>query len=239
MPASNSVIRREHRPDCPDNSPGRCSLRLVKDTNVVVTGGRGALGTGVVAVLQARGANVIVAPDPPELDLTDEKAASEFFAKLPPLWGSIHVVGGFAMKPLADTTLADFEKQWRLNTVTCFLSCREAVRSMRKTGKGGRIVNVAARPVVQPVGGMTAYVTSKAGVASLTQTLAAELLAERILVNAVLPSTIDTPANRASMPNADHGAWPKPAELAEAIGFLVSPENTVTSGTLLPVYGRA
>jgi NAD(P)-dependent dehydrogenase (short-subunit alcohol dehydrogenase family) len=82
-------------------------------------------------------------------------------------------------------------------------------------------------------------VTAKAGVASLTQTLAAELLGDRILVNAVLPSTIDTPANRASMPKADHDAWPKPAEIAEAIAFLASTENAVTSGTLVPVYGRA
>ena len=211
----------------------------MKNRNVVVTGGRGALGKGVVAVLEARGANVIVAPDPPELDLSSEDGATAFFAKLPPLWASIHLVGGFAMKPLVDTSLADFEKQWRLNTVTCFLSCREAVRALRKTGDGGRIVNVAARPVVAPVGGMAAYVASKAGVASLTQTLAVELATDRILVNAVLPSTIDTPANRAAMPKADHAAWPKPEELAEAIAFLASPENTLTSGTLLPVFGRA
>jgi NAD(P)-dependent dehydrogenase (short-subunit alcohol dehydrogenase family) len=211
----------------------------VKNRNVVVTGGRGALGKGVVAVLEARGANVIVAPDPPELDLSSEDSATAFFAKLPPLWASIHLVGGFAMKPLVDTSLSDFEKQWRLNTVTCFLSCREAVRAIRKTGDGGRIINVAARPVVAPVGGMAAYVASKAGVASLTQTLAVELAADRILVNAVLPSTIDTPANRASMPKADHASWPKPEEIAEAIAFLASPESSLTSGTLLPVFGRA
>jgi NAD(P)-dependent dehydrogenase (short-subunit alcohol dehydrogenase family) len=143
------------------------------------------------------------------------------------------------MAKVADTSLADFEKQWRLNTVTCFLACREAVKVMRKSGRGGRIVNVAARPVVQPTGGMVAYVTAKAGVASLTQTLAAELLPENILVNAVIPSTIDTPANRASMPQADHTKWPTPAQLAETIVFLASEQNAVTSGTLVPVFGRA
>jgi NAD(P)-dependent dehydrogenase (short-subunit alcohol dehydrogenase family) len=143
------------------------------------------------------------------------------------------------MAKVAETSLADFEKQWRLNTVTSFLTCREAVKAIRRTGKGGRIVNVAARPVVQPAGGMVAYVTAKAGVASLTQTLGAELLAENILVNAVLPSTIDSPANRASMPNADFTTWPKPAEIAETIAFLASPQNTLTTGTLVPVYGRA
>lgn len=207
--------------------------------NIVVTGGHGALGKGVVAVLEARGANVIVAPDPPELDLTDETAATAFYADLPPLWASINLAGGFAMAPLADTSLADFEGMWRLNTVTCFLACREAARAIRKTGAGGRIVNVGARPAVAPVGGMAAYVAAKAGVTSLTQALARELAADRILVNAVLPSTIDTPANRRSMPDADFATWPKPAELGEAIAFLASPENTVTSGALVPVYGRA
>jgi NAD(P)-dependent dehydrogenase (short-subunit alcohol dehydrogenase family) len=86
---------------------------------------------------------------------------------------------------------------------------------------------------------MVAYTAAKAGVASLTQSLAAELRDENILVNAVLPSTIDTPANRAAMPKADHASWPKPTEIAEAILFLASPSNTLTSGTLLPVYGRA
>jgi NAD(P)-dependent dehydrogenase (short-subunit alcohol dehydrogenase family) len=126
-----------------------------------------------------------------------------------------------------------------MNTVTCFLACREAVRAIRKTGGGGRIVNVAARGAVAPTGGMVAYTTAKAGVASLTQSLAHELVAESILVNAVLPSVIDSPANRASMPKADHDAWPKPAELAEAIAFLASPANTLTTGALVPVYGRA
>lgn len=211
----------------------------MKSKNVVVTGGRGALGKGVVAVLEARGANVIVAPDPPELDLTNEASATKFFEGLPPLWASIHLVGGFAMKPLLETSYADFEKQWKLNTVSCFLSCREAVRAIRKTGEGGRIVNVGARPVIAPVGGMNAYVAAKSGVASLTQTLAVELAADRILVNAVLPSTIDTPANREAMPTADHAAWPKPEEIAEAIAFLVAPQNMLTTGALLPVFGRA
>jgi NAD(P)-dependent dehydrogenase (short-subunit alcohol dehydrogenase family) len=210
----------------------------MKDRHVVVTGGRGALGRGVVELLTARGAIVHVA-DLPDVKLTEEASAVAFYAALPPLWASIHLVGGFAMAPITETSLADFEQQWRLNTVTCFLACREAVKAMRRTGGGGRIINVAARPVISPVGGMSAYVTAKAGVASLTQTLAAEVLADGILVTAVLPSTIDTPANRASMPDADHGKWPKPAELAEAIAFLASPQNTLTTGTLVPVFGRA
>jgi NAD(P)-dependent dehydrogenase (short-subunit alcohol dehydrogenase family) len=189
-------------------------------------------------VLSARGAVVHVA-DRPDVQLDDEASTAAFYGALPPIWASIHLVGGFAMSPLAETSLADFEGQWRLNTVTCFLACREAVTSMRKGGVGGRIVNVGSRPVIAPVGGMAAYVAAKAGVASLTQTLAVELLGEGILVNAVLPSTIDTPANRASMPKADHGTWPTPAEIAETIAFLAAPENTLTSGALVPVFGRA
>jgi NAD(P)-dependent dehydrogenase (short-subunit alcohol dehydrogenase family) len=204
--------------------------------HVVVTGGHGALGKGVVELLEAKGATVHVA-DRPAVDFTDEASATAFYAGLPPLWASIHLVGGFAMSKIEETSLADFEKQWRLNTATCFLACREAVKALRKSG-GGRIVNVAARPVVAPVGGMIAYVAAKAGVAAITQALAAEVLGDGILVNAVLPSIIDTPANRAAMPKADHAAWPKPAELAQAIAFLASPENALTTGTLVPVYGR-
>lgn len=206
--------------------------------HVVVTGGRGALGKGVVELLTAKGAIVHVA-DRPETSLDNEAGAVAFYAALPPIWASIQLVGGFAMAPIADTSLADFEAQWKINAVTCFLSCREAIKSIRASGSGGRIVNVAARPVVAPVGGMTAYLASKASVAAITQGLAVELLAENILVNAVVPSTIDTPANRASLPKADHATWPKPAELAETIVFLASPANTLTSGALVPVYGRA
>jgi NAD(P)-dependent dehydrogenase (short-subunit alcohol dehydrogenase family) len=225
--------------------------------HIVITGATGALGAGVVELLLSRGATIhipmVEAALPahatwrthaninavPKVSLDDEAQVTAFYGALPELWASIHLVGGFAMAKVAETSLADFEKQWRLNTVTSFLTCREAVKAIRRTGKGGRIVNVAARPVVQPAGGMVAYVTAKAGVASLTQTLGAELLAENILVNAVLPSTIDSPANRASMPNADFTTWPKPAEIAETIAFLASPQNTLTTGTLVPVYGRA
>lgn len=215
--------------------------------HVVVTGGHGALGRAVVAAFEARGAIVHAPGEPPAfanpgadpIDLADEAQVTAYYAARPPLWASVHVAGGFAMAPITETSLAAFEAQWRTNLVTCFLACREAVRALRRAGGGGRIVNVASRPALAPVGGMAAYVTAKAGVAALTQALAAEVLADGILVNAVAPSTIDTPANRAAMPDADHGRWPAPAELAEAICFLASPANTVTSGAVVPVYGRA
>ena len=225
--------------------------------HIAVSGATGALGAGLVDVLLERGATlhlpIVEAELPkrlpwrdnprvhahPKVSLDDESQVAAFFASLPALWASIHLVGGFAMGPVATISLADFERMWRLNTVTCFLGCREAVKVMRKSKRGGRIVNVAARPVQLPTPGMLAYVTAKAGVAALTQALAAEVLAEDILVNAVLPSTIDTPANRLAMPAANHASWPKPAQIAQTIAFLASPDNTVTTGTLVPVYGHA
>jgi NAD(P)-dependent dehydrogenase (short-subunit alcohol dehydrogenase family) len=231
--------------------------------HVVVTGATGGLGGAVVALLLEHGAvchlPMLEREVPPHMSwggharvsaqpgvaLGKEDDVAAYYAAQPPLWGSIHLVGGFAMSPIADTDLAAFEKMHQLNAVTAFLCCREAVRSIRRradapgAAPGGRIVNVAARPALAPVGGMLAYATSKATVASLTQCLAAELVAESILVNAIVPSIIDTPANRASMPGADYAKWPKPAELADVVAHLMSPGNRVTSGALVPVYGAA
>ena len=173
-----------------------------------------------------------------ELDLANEEAVAGYYESLGTVEASIHVAGGFAMGPVVETSLAEFERLFRLNAATCFLCCREAVRTMRRGG-GGRIVNVAARPAVVPTGGMIAYSTSKAAVASLTQSLAEEVRGDGILVNAVLPSIMDTPGNRAAMPDADHDQWPKVSEVAEAIAFLAGPTNALTSGALVPVYGRA
>ncbi|HTJ43562.1 MAG TPA: SDR family NAD(P)-dependent oxidoreductase [Kofleriaceae bacterium] len=231
--------------------------------HIVVTGATGGLGGAVVALLLERGAvchlpmveREVPSHMPwigharvdakPAVVLTSEDEVTAYYAAQPPLWGSVHLVGGFAMSPIVDTGLADFEKMHQLNAVTAFLCSREAVRSIRRradapgAAPGGRIVNVAARPAVSPAGGMIAYTTSKAAVASLTECLAKEVVAENILANAIVPSIIDTPANRASMPSADFTKWPKASELAEAIAFLVSPANRLTSGALVPVYGAA
>jgi NAD(P)-dependent dehydrogenase (short-subunit alcohol dehydrogenase family) len=107
-------------------------------------------------------------------------------------------------------------------------------------GRGGRIVNVTARPGLEwrTGGGMVAYTATKAAVAALTVALAQEVVKDGILVNAIAPSTIDTPANRKSMPDADHASWPKPEEIAQTILFLASPANQVTRGAIVPVYGK-
>lgn len=224
--------------------------------HVVITGGDGALGVAVVGAFAEAGATCHVplhgdkaqAPavrssDPPPIptwgvDLTNEGEVESYYATLPELFASIHLAGGYRAKPFVQNSHQDIEEMLLLNLATAFFCCREAVKLMKKNG-GGRIVNVAARVVEVPIGGAVAYSVSKAGVAALTQALAVECKPDGILVNAVLPSIIDTAANRASMPKANHSTWPKPEEIARAILWLASPENTLTSGTLLPVYGRA
>jgi NAD(P)-dependent dehydrogenase (short-subunit alcohol dehydrogenase family) len=210
----------------------------VSGKHVVVTGGAGALGSAVVAALEAAGALAHVPRLEAGMDLTDEAVVERWYAALPsPLWASVHLAGGFAMAAIAETRAADFRAQLELNAMTCFLTCREAVKHIRRAGGGGRIVNVAARVAVVPAAGMIAYATAKAGVAWITRCLAEEVLADGILVNAVLPSIMDTPANRRAMPAADFARWPKVEEVARAIVFLASPANALTSGALVPVYG--
>jgi NAD(P)-dependent dehydrogenase (short-subunit alcohol dehydrogenase family) len=226
----------------------------LRDRTVVVTGGTGALGGAVVERLLREGALPVVTSrsdgEPRgagprggvrtrRLDLADERAVGDFFAEFPDLWASIHLAGGFAMAPVEQTSADDFRQMFETNAVTCFTCCREAVRHLRARGGGGRVVNVAARPAVVPTGGMVAYSASKAAVASVTQSLAEEVKAAGILINAVLPSIMDTPANRAAMPGADFAAWPKVEQVAETICFLASPANALTSGALVPVYGAA
>ena len=125
------------------------------------------------------------------------------------------------------------------NLVIAYLCCRAAVRAMGQNG--GRIVNVAASRAIEwrTGAGMTAYTASKAAVAALTVALAEEVVRKGILVNAVAPSIMDTAANRAAMPKADYAKWPKVEEVASTILFLASPENLVTRGAVVPVYGRS
>jgi NAD(P)-dependent dehydrogenase (short-subunit alcohol dehydrogenase family) len=231
--------------------------------HVVVTGGTGALGTAVVAGLRQAGAvchvTNLVAAELEQfalrndagvhvtsgVDLADEAAVARFYASLPPLWASIHLAGGFAMAPIAETTAMDFEAQFRINTLSCFLCSRAAVGAIRARTtptpsgqRGGRIINVAARPAIEPRlgAGMVAYAASKGAVATLTQALAEELAGEEIWVNAVAPSILNTAANRSAMPDAPHHLWVAPAAIAELIVFLASSDNRVTRGAVVPVY---
>ena len=228
-----------------------------KNRHVMVTGGTGALGRAVVGALIENGAHCHVSymidaeaqsfPFRENVtlhaagDLADEAAVAKLYDGVPKLWASIHLACGFAMGSIGDTDKKKLMAQLDTNFVACFLCCRAAVKAIGRSGGGGRIVNVAARPGVIPElgGGMVAYTASKAAVAAITQSLAAEIAKDGILVNAVVPSIMDTPANRASMPKADHNAWPKVEEVAATICFLASSSNAVTRGALVPVYGRS
>ncbi|HKQ61643.1 MAG TPA: SDR family NAD(P)-dependent oxidoreductase [Candidatus Polarisedimenticolaceae bacterium] len=227
--------------------------------NVVVTGGTGELGAAVVQVLLEAGAEVHVpcraAKKPRALarlrgprlhlvggiDLVDERAVTQFYEGLPKLWGSIHAAGGFAFAPIERTSLEEFQRLQGMNGTSCFLCCREAVRAIRRSADGGgRIVNVAAMPALEPRrgAGMIAYTASKAVVGAVTTALAEEVASEGIWVNAVAPSILDTPANRAAMPQADFTRWAKLYEVAATIAFLASPENRAARGGIVPVFGR-
>jgi NAD(P)-dependent dehydrogenase (short-subunit alcohol dehydrogenase family) len=229
-----------------------------RDRHVVVTGGTGALGTATVGALVGAGAICHVPyihrgeaerfpfREHPQVklvedvELTEEAAVARLYGGVPKLWASIHIAGGFAMAPLGATTKSDLMKQVDMNFVTAFLCCRAAVNAMTAAGEGGRIVNVATRPALEwrAGAGMVAYTASKAAVAALTVALAEEVVKAGILVNAIAPSTMDTPANRQAMPKADHAAWAKVEDVAATILFLASPENSVTRGAVVPVYGR-
>jgi len=232
-----------------------------RDRHVVVTGGAGALGTAVVAALLEAGAHCRVPCfDEAEAkrfrfrghrqvtltiagNLADEAAVSRVYLGVAPLWASIHIAGGFAFGPLRDADSAAIRQQIDMNLLSCILCCRAALTAMQdgKSAGGGRIVNVAARAGLEwrSGAGMTAYAASKAAVAALTAALAEEVAKDGILVNAVAPSIMDTPANRQAMPKADHALWPKVEEVAATILFLASPDNRVTRGAVVPVYGKS
>ena len=222
------------------------------ERHVVITGAAGGLGPAVVEAMLAAGAvcHLPVRSGADRLprharilavegvDLVNETAVASFYTRCPPLWASIHLAGGFRAEPLVDTTLASFRSIVDLNLVSAFLCCREAVRNMRVKARGGRLVNVSSREAAIPSGGSVAYTSSKAAVSALTSALADELANDRILVNAILPATIDTPANRAASPGEDFRLWTQPSAIAEVIAWLVSPAQNATSGALLPVGWR-
>jgi NAD(P)-dependent dehydrogenase (short-subunit alcohol dehydrogenase family) len=220
---------------------------------VVVTGASGALGKVVVASALARGARVAAVdhaasalkPTPERIelggvDLTDATeakraidAAASHFGKLDAL---VNIAGGFAFETVVEGDPKTWQRMYALNVLTALNASRSAIPHLTASG-AGRIVNVGAMGALQAGSGMGAYAASKAGVHRLTEALAAEWKG-KVTVNAVLPSIIDTAANRASMPNADFAKWVRPEELAEVILFLTSDAASAVTGALLPVNGR-
>jgi NAD(P)-dependent dehydrogenase (short-subunit alcohol dehydrogenase family) len=220
---------------------------------IIVTGALGALGKVVAEVAQSRGAHVAgidhapsQMPATPErveiggVDLSDEaqaktavEAAAKHFGKLDAL---INIAGSFAFETVGDGEVKTWQRMYALNVLTALNSSRAALPHLAAS-RAGRIVNVGAMGALQAGGGMGPYAASKAGVHRLTEALANEWKG-KVTVNAVLPSTIDTQANRASMPNADFSKWVAPRELAEVILFLASDAASAVTGALIPVSGR-
>jgi NAD(P)-dependent dehydrogenase (short-subunit alcohol dehydrogenase family) len=231
----------------------------VRDRTVLVTGGTGALGGAVVdAFLEAgwRVACTWVVPQERdrmgeregleliEADLFEEEAVTAAVRQAgaadgAPLGAVAHLVGGFLSGPhVEELTLEQFEGQFRLNLRPTFLVVRAALPLLVDAGGGG-IVCVSARAALRPFPGAAAYAASKAAVATFAEAVAVEYRDAGVRCNAVLPSVIDTPANRAAEPDADHARWVKPPEIAQVIRFLCSDESAPVSGASVPVYGRA
>ena len=216
--------------------------------SVVVFGAAGALGSGLCAALVAAGASVTgadrAAPPPgarldgvryEQVSVLDDAALGTFFGAQPPPWAVINTVGGFAPRtPLPELDPGVLTRQLELNLVTAALVTKHALRGMRAAGQG-RIVHTASRAAMVSAGAGFAYSVSKLGVLHLVQMAAEETRGTGITVNCVVPSIIDTPANRAAMPGADHDSWPKVPDIAQAYLFLASPAAHLVSGAAIPV----
>jgi NAD(P)-dependent dehydrogenase (short-subunit alcohol dehydrogenase family) len=215
---------------------------------VLVFGGIGALGAGVAAALAAAGATVTAVDkakpgDDRRLagveylaaDAGDENAVREVLGSGPAPWAVLNTVGGFALpRPLAELDLAELASQFELNLVTAAVITKHALRVMQPAGEG-RIVHTASRAGVVTKGSGFAYSVSKAAVLQLVAMAADEVRGSGITVNCVVPSIIDTPANRAAIPGADYDAWPKVPDVARAYVFLAAPSSGLVNGAALPV----
>lgn len=217
---------------------------------VVVTGAFGILGRAAVARAKELGATVAqidFAPAPAGaddltqggVDLSKADAAAKAIGAVKAKAGRIdallNIAGGFVWTTVADTDEAVWQRMFTLNLQTAVNACRAAAPHLAETS--GAIVNVGAASAVKAAAGMSPYAASKAGVHKLTESLAEELKG-KVRVNAVLPSIIDTPTNRADMPSADFASWVRPAELANVLLFLASDEASAVTGALMPVTGR-
>jgi NAD(P)-dependent dehydrogenase (short-subunit alcohol dehydrogenase family) len=228
------------------------------DRSVLVTGGTGGLGGAVTAAFRAAGWRVVVpgrAARPGSesaadgvvrvtADLTDPAGAAhavEAATGYPaaPLRAVVNLVGGYASGGLVhETPIEEFERMLTVNLRPTYLVTQAALPHLVAAG-GGAVVCVSARAAVSPFAGAAGYVTAKAAVLAFANAVAVEYRARNVRCNTVLPSVIDTPANRAAQPDADHSRWVAPAEIASVIHFLASAESAPTSGATVPVYGRA
>src|SRR5712692_4022774 len=240
-------------------------MQLLENRVAIITGGTGALGRAVVEHFIVAGAKVavpyIIDAEVPMLekqlgnrfpsseihlkkaDAGDETQIGKFVAEVASKWSKVDIlanlVGGFwGGKSIAETTLAEWQAMFDLNLKPTFICCKAVVPVMQKN-KYGRIVSVSSRTGLLGAGDYAAYAVAKGTIRTFTASLAEEVLNDNVLVNAIAPSTIDTEANRKSMPKAKHENWVKPEDIAKTLAYLCSEQNQVTSGTVVPVYGRA
>jgi NAD(P)-dependent dehydrogenase (short-subunit alcohol dehydrogenase family) len=219
-----------------------------EDRVVVIVGAAGALGDAMIGAFLAAGATVRgldrVVPSVSRgdveyrtLDVLDDDAVADALSGGPPPWAVVNVVGGFAAhSPLTDIDPGQLLAQLQLNLTTAALVTKHALRRMQEIGEG-RIVHTASRAARVTTGSGFAYSVSKLAVLHLVEMAAAETRGTPITVNAVVPSIIDTPANRVAMPSSNHDLWPKADQVAAVYVFLASPAAALISGAAIPVYG--
>jgi NAD(P)-dependent dehydrogenase (short-subunit alcohol dehydrogenase family) len=227
--------------------------RDLSGLTAMVLGGRGALGRAVVARLRADGASVVAADARPPgdeaaadsdslrhvtVDVLDEGSVGAALAALPAPMAVVNVVGGYAPpQAVTDLDIAVLRQQFELNLVSAAIVTKYAMPRLAAQG-GGALVHTSSRVAVQNGEGSFSYSVSKLGVVRLVEAAAAEGRRDEVRVNCILPSIIDTPANRAAIPDANHDLWPKPEQLAAVLSFLVSDDAALISGAAIPVYGR-
>ena len=205
--------------------------------SIIVTGASGALGQEVCKVLLENGQDVAPIRG---VDLADadqaQKAISEIAESSGPIQGLVNIAGGFAWETVMDGDISTWDRMWAMNVQTALNACRSTIPFL-EAGQGS-IANIGSATAEKAEFGKGAYAAAKSGVARLTESLAEELKSKAIRVNAVLPSIIDTPANRKDMPDADFDSWVTTRELANVIAFLLSDKASGITGALVPVTGR-
>ena len=219
---------------------------------IVVLGGTGGLGHEVTARFRDDGASVVVADARPPredrrhdgveyvtVDVLDEACVAAAFAASPAPQAVVNLIGGYTPpQPLSGLDVSVLRQQLELNLVTAAIVTKHAMPVLAAQG-GGALVLVSSRVAAEKGENGFAYSVSKLGVVRLVEAAAAEGREQGVRVNCILPSIIDTPANRAAMPDATHHRWPKPSQLAAVLAFLVSDEAILISGAAIPVYGQA